>query len=310
MPNMKSDKLHQVSGETRSSSQTPPQMESPSSQHPLSNDEPTASNEKGYGMRQRKISSRTRKGRRISNPLRDLRIPRSYTLEELAEQTDLSPSYLSRLESGSRRLNADIMQRLARALSCHPGELLIPDPQTGQSWPATTNSALNINEPFGAQPPAHDLPLYTIRPADNGEYVIDFSQPNEWIGRASELAGVSRAYALKVADNAMAPRYCIGERLLVHPSKALRSNCSVVIMTNDQKSIIGKFAGWKNFQNISSKGAPVEADQEDRLILSPIGAANVNVDQSNGIKIEGENILLPRKCITSIARIIGMIEDV
>ena len=66
----------------------------------------------------------TRKRKTSQHPLRDLRLKSSFTLEELAELTEMSPSYLSRLESGTRRLNADILQRLSIALSCNPAELL------------------------------------------------------------------------------------------------------------------------------------------------------------------------------------------
>lgn len=46
------------------------------------------------------------------------------TLEKLAELTDLSVSYLSRLESGKRNLSTKIMPKIAGALGVKPAELI------------------------------------------------------------------------------------------------------------------------------------------------------------------------------------------
>src|SRR3990167_1491006 len=76
------------------------------------------------------VPTRNRRGRKGSrtgsHPLRDIRLSRDMTLEELAEVSGLSPSYLSRLESGSRRLNVDTINRLSDALRCEPSDLLSP----------------------------------------------------------------------------------------------------------------------------------------------------------------------------------------
>ena len=56
--------------------------------------------------------------------LKYLRKRSGYTLESLADVTNISISYLSRLESGARRLNTDLIRRLSHAFSCDPAELL------------------------------------------------------------------------------------------------------------------------------------------------------------------------------------------
>lgn len=56
--------------------------------------------------------------------LKYLRKKSGYTLETLSEVTKISISYLSRLESGSRRLNTDLIRRLSIAFQCDPAELL------------------------------------------------------------------------------------------------------------------------------------------------------------------------------------------
>lgn len=66
----------------------------------------------------------SRKRRPGSTALRTLRLQRGFTLEELASLADLCPSYISRLENGTRRLNADILQKLAHGLRCSVADLV------------------------------------------------------------------------------------------------------------------------------------------------------------------------------------------
>ena len=69
-----------------------------------------------HGYRKRKDAPMTH--------LKFLRKKDGYTLETLSQVTNVSISYLSRLESGSRRLNTDLIRRLAHAFRCSPAELL------------------------------------------------------------------------------------------------------------------------------------------------------------------------------------------
>lgn len=59
--------------------------------------------------------------------LRSLRQARGWSLDELAERTFISPSTLSRLESGQRRLAIDHLVTLARALGSTVEELVSAD---------------------------------------------------------------------------------------------------------------------------------------------------------------------------------------
>ena len=65
-----------------------------------------------------------RKSQSPMTHLKYLRKRSGYTLETLSEITSISISYLSRLESGSRRLNTDLIKRLSHAFGCTPSELL------------------------------------------------------------------------------------------------------------------------------------------------------------------------------------------
>ena len=70
---------------------------------------------------------------RVRRRLRDLRMQRGLTLEDVAGRSNIDVSTLSRLESGKRRLALDHLPRLAAALSVSTDELLrtpaIEDPR-------------------------------------------------------------------------------------------------------------------------------------------------------------------------------------
>lgn len=61
--------------------------------------------------------------------LKEWRKRRGYSQERLAEMIDTSKSYISELESGKRRYNQELIERLADALSCSPADLLAIDPE-------------------------------------------------------------------------------------------------------------------------------------------------------------------------------------
>src|SRR6201991_164804 len=61
---------------------------------------------------------------RVRRRLRELRVQRGLTLEEVARSARIDVSTLSRLESGKRRLALDHLPRLAEALSVSTDELL------------------------------------------------------------------------------------------------------------------------------------------------------------------------------------------
>lgn len=69
--------------------------------------------------------------RRMANRIKELRLERGLTLEELAEMVGTSLQQISRLELGDRRLSEKWMRPIARALGVSPGDLLsdaTPDP--------------------------------------------------------------------------------------------------------------------------------------------------------------------------------------
>ena len=187
-----------------------------------------------------KVLSRKRK--RSKHPLRELRIRSGYTLEDLAEVIHMSPSYLSRLESGSRRLNADIMQRLSQALSCSPAELL-PHTTYGTNatfgTPATSSTASNTNYPV-------DLPVYELKGTADNKGKLETTVTEQWIPRPVDFVGITNAFACIVKNSQWAPRYMDGDRLFLHPSAPLRPLCAVLVTQKNGDTYIGRLKEMKN----------------------------------------------------------------
>lgn len=59
---------------------------------------------------------------RMPNRIREVRKSKHLTLDDLAEATGISTSYLSRIEAGGRELSLENAVRIARALQCEVGD--------------------------------------------------------------------------------------------------------------------------------------------------------------------------------------------
>ena len=101
---------------------------------------------------------------RVRRRLRELRLQRGMTLEDVASRSNIDVSTLSRLESGKRRLALDHLPRLAAALSVSADELLrapeAPDPRVRGG--AHTHNLITF-WPLTGQGPAGGLHAFKIR---------------------------------------------------------------------------------------------------------------------------------------------------
>jgi len=62
----------------------------------------------------------------VGEALRRLRKEKGFTLEELAERTEISVSFLSHIERGTRQAPLSTLETLAQALGANLYELLVP----------------------------------------------------------------------------------------------------------------------------------------------------------------------------------------
>jgi transcriptional regulator with XRE-family HTH domain len=241
-----------------------------------------------YMMRRSKQSS-----------LKMLRRARGLTLEGLSELTGISPSYLSRLEGGARRLNTDLLERLSAVLGCQPGELL--NLSGASSNPASRNIRVahdnhhEIGHAYAhdhgveASAPQKDLPVYSVSTplgilpgASEEATTIDFINPADWTFRPPQLLGIPTAFALYVKDDENAPKYMTGDALFVHPTRPLSPRCSVVVLTKNDHALVRQFWGWSQEHLLVSLFAAQEPQEKEKV---------------------------PREELRAVYKIIGTLED-
>ncbi len=174
---------------------------------------------------------RKRKGAPITH-LKYLRKKNGYTLESLADVTSISVSYLSRLESGSRRLNTDLIRRLSHAFNCTAAELL-------QDTIHESNVVTTVE--FSSRPQRkrqeminvrdNTMPLYRIQASEENQdkLTLNICPMTEWIQRPRELATKNEAFAIK-ADNYFKPHFSNTSTLYLEPVNNLAPESTVVIL--------------------------------------------------------------------------------
>lgn len=172
--------------------------------------------------------------------LKLLRKEQKLTLEKLSKLTEISPSYLSRLETGARRFNTDILEKLSTVLGCHPSDLL----------ELQEDFSPNIQKHEPSFYKSHrDLPIYKTN--ENHKYEkrfntslaldINFEKPSDWAYRPWDLRNSTDAFAVFINNQAYAPKYVSGETLFIHPTRPLTHGCCALAIKKDQKILIGQF---------------------------------------------------------------------
>ncbi|MEJ7742570.1 MAG: helix-turn-helix transcriptional regulator [Nocardioidaceae bacterium] len=114
--------------------------------------------------------------RRVGPRLRQLRLERDSTLADLAAETGISVSTLSRLESGGRKPTLELLLALAKAHRVALDEL-VDAPETGDPRVRTPTSETTRDDLPSADPPAGRVagvqagpaasPQHAARPADS-----------------------------------------------------------------------------------------------------------------------------------------------
>jgi transcriptional regulator with XRE-family HTH domain len=63
-------------------------------------------------------------GRIVGANVRRIRVERGLTQEQLAHDAEIDLTYLGGIERGRRNPSVDVLGRIAKALRCHPADLL------------------------------------------------------------------------------------------------------------------------------------------------------------------------------------------
>lgn len=167
--------------------------------------------------------------------LKYLRQKSGYTLESLSAITNVSISYLSRLESGTRRLNTDLIRRLSIAFNCSPAELLQEISHDGNVVTSVEFGRKRRPELLGRDT---SMPLYQIAPSEDDpeKLTISICQSNEWKIRPSELMGHSKVFALK-SESRFEPYFSATATLYMEQASNLTPEATVVVLDRGQVMI-------------------------------------------------------------------------
>jgi transcriptional regulator with XRE-family HTH domain len=208
----------------------------------------------------------------VAKNLRLLRRIRGLTLEELSEQVGISVSYLSRIESGNRRVTEPLLFKLCELLHCDPTEILSDEPPERQiaslgftslsfhrkNPPEKVSELMELLEKVAGQltdntASTQKLPVFTshyfknvpvsaqqtasLTTVDN----VPLSEPTEWIPCPPELTQVNSAFAYYVVNEEMSPRYNPGDVIYVNPQKPLMPGCFALLVKNDNTVHLRQF---------------------------------------------------------------------
>jgi transcriptional regulator with XRE-family HTH domain len=198
--------------------------------------------------------------------IRALRQARGWSLQQLAERVGVSKPQIDKLERGTRRLTDDWIRRIAAALEVAPEALSAaapvraqmdtptrrpePEPFPESTGPDTTgydagydgSSASSI---LDTDTDSDTLPLcgFGRFSARNGSAVgifVEAAQAPERVWRPALLSGVSGAYAVRMPNGDMAPKYEAGQLLFVHPYRTPRPGDAVVVRLAGGRFLVGR----------------------------------------------------------------------
>lgn len=234
----------------------------------------------------------------VAKKLRLLRRIRGLTLEDLSEKAGISVSYLSRIESGNRRVTESLLFKLSELLECDPAEILADEPPEKQiaSLGFTSlslnrkNSTEKVSELMSLLEKVADqlqdntvstqtLPVFTTHYFKNKVLPIPspatttmaeglpLEEPIEWVPCPPELAHVKTAFAYYIVSEDMAPRYNPGDVVFVNPQKPLMPGCFVLVLKQDNTTHTRQFVQSYNDRFIFKI---CRTNQEETLSISEI----------------------------------------
>jgi transcriptional regulator with XRE-family HTH domain len=162
--------------------------------------------------------------------LKYLRKSSGYTLEMLSDITSISISYLSRLESGSRRLNTDLIRRLSHAFGCEPSELL--EEISHENDHVITPIEFGRKRRFEVASKEQGIPLYCIcadKDSNDLSLTIRAYSPMKWRQRPSELDSKKDVFAVK-SEGYLKPYFDESSTLYLEAATSLSPESTVIIV--------------------------------------------------------------------------------
>jgi transcriptional regulator with XRE-family HTH domain len=224
--------------------------------------------------------------------VRQLRLARGWSLQQLADRIGASKPQIDKLERGTRRLTQDWGTRLAAAFDVPETDFLsgggpspVPsagrirtsgaldtivskasgNPDTKMDTKSDTAPSLDTNQRDldspdtslptedawlealgpGGREAVGDLPLcgfgrYDPREGRHVGVIVGRRDAPERVWRPAPLAGVSGAYAVRMPDASMLPKYQPGQLLFVHPFRTPGAGDAVVVRLRGGRFLVGR----------------------------------------------------------------------
>lgn len=203
----------------------------------------------------------------MKNRIAEWRKARGLSVNRLGALLNSTSSQIVKLERGDRKLSSDWLIRIARVLGVEPQDLLVFEPveQNSENDCKKLFSAapahVFINSPKGAL-----LPIYG---AGRRSGVYSFAgAPMDYMPRPALLEHAPEAYACHVTTNELAPRYRLGEVIMVQPGRPVAPNDYVIIRLADGTGIARLLVG------LDADGAALVATHQPDA-TSRIGASEI-----------------------------------
>jgi transcriptional regulator with XRE-family HTH domain len=179
------------------------------------------------------------------NRIKEWRNRRRMSLAELGEIVGLSRSEISKLENGARRVRADHMTALAKALRIKPEDLI-----GGEAARAFAG------DPAEPPPAVAALPVLLAREGEDGLLIFG-EEPCDQTPRPPQLAMVAAAYAVLMPSTSMEPRVPVGAMLYVHPFQPARpGDLAVVHLRSDGRRIVAVERGPHGLVGLGGDNSP------------------------------------------------------
>lgn len=178
--------------------------------------------------------------------LREWREQRGLTQDQFASLVDIDRSAISKMEKGLKPIMENRLEAFAKALRITIAELYSPPPNATVDIPRQENAKQSVvgrstptlsflpGRPTGPR----DLPILGHTKAGETGFFIDQGQTWGFAMRPENLRGVDGAYAVRVHDDSMSPRYEPGEVLQVDPYRQAKPGDHVIIQLTDDQAFI------------------------------------------------------------------------
>lgn len=237
--------------------------------------------------------------------LKYLRKRTGLTLENLSQVAGISVSYLSRLESGARRLNTDLIKRLSKAFGCDPAELLQDTVHDESVLIANATRKLrtgffNKESRKDKKEYSFDLPVYKLTD-EEGRHTIDMNVRFDLCARPIELDSQEDAIAI-ISEKHFSPYFPEGSRIFLCKETNCIPENTVVVVTNDNDVLLKKV--WSVTPNsVQLCDISKFDDLKSGKIKTSVSSNVVSIDPNYSL------IEITTDKITTIYNVVGYIKE-